>query len=384
MPDDLMRDLVESIYEAAIEPERWPATLSKLTTALGGEQAALGFAVLAEGRCARNVEHNVDPEFTRQWMGEFGGADCWTEGGRRQGLRLGSVVTGADLVDPEELYATDLWRACFSRFGVDDVLSFVLGGPPDHRGFIGVFRSRTRGLFGPTERRRAEPLVRPLQLAASTHAKLGADWQQEQLDLAASPVGVALLDERGSVQTWNAEAHRIAEARDGLAYMRSKLVALDQTAQRQIEDAVARAKRPVEQGGEGSVLRIVRRSGAAPYRLCVLPVPRHTGERFFAWTTRPPAALLVVSDPEVPTPPDAAALRRLFDLTPTLARLALALTAGRSLLEHAREEGVSEVVAQRRLQELLVLTGADDEASLRRALAGPAESASPRRDRRDR
>lgn len=377
-----MRSLVESIYEAAVEPGRWPAALAQLTTALGGERAALGFAVLPHGRCARQVDHNVDPEFSRQWAEEFGGIDCWTEGGRRRGVRPGSVVTGAELFDPEEFFATALWRSCFGRYGVDDSLSFVLGGPPDHRGFVSVFRSRARGFFGPEERRRAESLVRHVMLAASTHAKLASAFQQEQLDLAASPVGIALVDERGYVQTWNAEAHRIADARDGLAYMRSKLVAIDQPTQRRIEDAISRAKRPAEQGGEGSVIGVARRSGAPSYRLCVLPVPRGTGERLFAWTTRPPAALVVVRDPEQPTPPDAAALRRLFDLTPTLARLALCLAGGRSLAEYAADEGVSAAAAARRLRELLALTGADDEATLRRALSEPATattSSAPRR-----
>lgn len=372
MREDDLVSLVESIHEAALAPERWRDVLASFASAVGGEQAALGVTDINTTRSVLQVEHNLDPELIRTWVEEFGASECWAEGARRRGVRAGSVVTGAELVDPEELFASEVWRGCFGRYGVDDALAVLVGGPPDHLGYVGAYRSRARGFFGETERRIAAALVRPLELAATSHARLATSWQQDQLDLAASPFGVALLDARGSVQTWNDEARRIADARDGLAFMRGKLVALDARAQRRLEDAIARASLPAEAGGEGAVLRIARRSGSQPYQLCVLPVPRRTGERLFAWTTRPPSALVIVSDPEVAVPPDARALRRLFDLTPTLARLALALAAGRTLAEYAADEGASPGAAHRRLRELLAVTGASDEDELRRALREPA------------
>ena len=77
---------------------------------------------------------------------------------------------------------------------------------------------------------------------------------------------------------------------------------------------------------------------------------------------------MIVSDPSAPPAPAAHALQRLFDHTPTLARLAAAIALGKTVIEYAADHEVRESTARQQLKELMAHVGVHRQAELVRVL----------------
>ena len=78
--------------------------------------------------------------------------------------------------------------------------------------------------------------------------------------------------------------------------------------------------------------------------------------------------MIAVTDPSAPPPLAEEALRRLFGLTPALARLAVAITNGNTVSEYATEAGVATGTVRQQMKELLARTGARRQADLVRMI----------------
>ena len=193
-PDALLA-LVDAIYEAAFEPSRWSVALPLLVRALNAERGFLGFTSTVRGRTLSSVAHEFDPEFLRQWQGEFGGSDPWYE--RAGNLPTGRVVQGAEVVPFEDLRTTEVHAAVFQPFGIDDLICLSVANHDRYFDFVTVHRSRRIGLFEGSEVRAMRVLAPHLVRAARIHDKLShlsdARTAHEAL-LDRLPYGVLLLD----------------------------------------------------------------------------------------------------------------------------------------------------------------------------------------------
>ena len=374
IPDpDALLALVDAIYEAAFEPSRWSVALPLLVRALNAERGFLGFTSTVPGRTSSSVFHEFDPEFLNQWQGEFGGSDPWYE--RAGSLPTGKVAQGAQVVPFEVLRATEVHAAVFQPFGIDDLICTSVAKHDRHFDFVTVHRSRRIGLFEESEVRAMRFLAPHLVRAGKIHDKLShlsdARTAQETL-LDRLPYGVLLLDGRGRTLGANREAERILAARDGLGVRAGAVYAPHPIAQKKLAAAVSQTCDTARQSSAdaGALLAIPRPSAARAYQVLVAPVPERPRERVFGFTEMRPAAVMVVSDPEAAPEPAAETLRRLFGLTPAVARLAAALAAGRTLAEHAEEVGITQGTARWHLKELFARTGTSRQAELVRLMLG--------------
>jgi len=115
-------------------------------------------------------------------------------------------------------------------------------------------------------------------------------------------------------------------------------------------------------------MRVTRPSGRAPYELVVRPAPREP----LADDRRLSARVAVVigsnSGTRAPMELSAEAVQQFFGLTPKETALALRLAAGRSLVEAARDQGVSVNTARAHLRAIFAKTGVDRQSRLVGAL----------------
>jgi DNA-binding CsgD family transcriptional regulator len=373
-PDpDALFALIDAIYEAAFEPSRWSVALPLLVRALNAERGFLGFTSTVRGRTVSSVFHEFEPEFLNQWQGEFGGSDPWYE--RSGKLPTGKVAQGARVVPFDDLRATEVHAAVFHPFGIDDLICTSVGEHDRYFDFVTVHRSQRIGFFEDSEVRAMRFLAPHLVRAAKIHDKLShlSDTRAaHEVLLDRLPYGVLLLDGRGRTLGANREAERILAACDGLGVRAGAIHASHPDARKNLAAAVSQTCDPARHGSAdvGALLAVPRPSAARAYQVLVAPVPERSGERIFGFTGTRTAAVIVVSDPEAAPEPAAETLRRLFGLTPAVARLAAALAAGRTLAEHAEEAGITQGTARWHLKELFARTGTSRQAELVRLLLG--------------
>jgi transcription initiation factor TFIIIB Brf1 subunit/transcription initiation factor TFIIB len=98
------------------------------------------------------------------------------------------------------------------------------------------------------------------------------------------------------------------------------------------------------------------------------PVVADARERIFGSDPGRIAAIAVLSDSSLAGRPTAEELRELYELTPTLAKLAASLASGRTIRDYAIEAGVTEGTARQQLKELFLRTETSRQADLVRVM----------------
>lgn len=368
---DAFLDLVAHIYDAAVDSDAWAEVLPRIARAVDADGGLIGYITPARGRTAVQLSTAIgDETFHHLWQ-EFESFDPWYDRSGR--LPMGTIALGQNVIPWEELRTTEVHRAILHPAGLDDILVNIVGNHQEGDDYVTLHRRRVRGPFTRREARVLEALSPHLIRAAQIHQRIGSLSQTESgrdalLDLL--PYGVILLDDRGRPIYANSEAERILAAGDGLSVRAGHLRAAGAEAQRALERAVAAAcaGRRSDSGAVGALMAVLRPSLARPYQVLVAPLRERQRHRIFSFAPGSIAAVAVVSDPEAAPEPAAETLARVFHLPPSLARLAAALAAGRTVTEHAENAGISVGTARGQLKELFGRTGTGRQAELVRLL----------------
>ena len=174
--------------------------------------------------------------------------------------------------------------------------------------------------------------------------------------------GMILVDCEGRAVWMNEAARQIVLDADGLTLKGGIL-----TPARSFERARLAALFPnslKERKGQSDRLLVGRPSGRPSYVLLVEPLATGSSEEF---------ALILISDPDVRTALDPAALIEIFGFTAAEAQLAVAIVRGSELSEISRDTGKALPTLRVQLRALFQKTGAKRQADLvRLILAIPA------------
>ena len=240
-----------------------------------------------------------------------------------------------------------------------------MGGPiPLAPGLFGdwcVHRGRHNKPFDERDRDRLEQLLPHLQRALQLRRRLGT-LEVSSAGLAALDalaIGAVVCDGAGAVLFANTAAEMHARSGDGLVLGSSGygVAAFYPAENARLQSLIADAGT----GGPGGAVAITGYEGGRLFVL-VAPLPQRMADG--------PGRVLVTMRPAAAGPTfDAAALGRLFGLTPAEARLALALAAGSSLAEYAAERKVSENTLRTQLSYILRKTDTGNQRELVRLLS---------------
>lgn len=363
---DPISRLVGLIYDAAADPECWPAVVESVLDAVGATSGGLHLydVTTAFHAC---VIPRTDPSWTRcfreHWMTC---EDLLQRISRVPARQMWSYET---LVPRDELERSAFYNEFLRPQGEEVALGVNLLNEGTACGTFNVFRARHRGPFTKRETRVASALTPHLQRAVQLHMRL----RQLETGQAGSAAALDCLDRGallvaadGRVLFANRLADAILAKADGLRLEHGRVAA-----RRSAETAALRRLIAFGAGSaDGSPLPLPRGAGRLPLTALVLPLPLPAK---VSWIMPERAtAIIFLNDPEQAAPrPTTRQLESLFGLTPAQASLALEVAYAEGGLRAAAERlGIAYATARAHLAAVFGKTGVRSQAELVRLLLG--------------
>lgn len=378
-----VQGLVGQVYDAAIDPELWPAVLENITTALDASVLALFIAEAEVNDVGIFLSTGLSDDAISDYIGYYAEKDVWYSETYRQRPpaavpRLSHEWFPDDALERTEFY-NDLLRSADVFYHCGCALRY--DGPA--MSVFNVERPKRSGPFGKRHLELCGRLAPHLSRAVDIHRRF-SDLQGTQgaaLDvLNRLPMGVLLIDEDGHVTFMNKSAGGIVARNDGLTVdakgrCRAARGAETGALQNLIKDA---AKTGAGKGfAAGGAISLPRPSGLRPFAVLAAPLSCTP----FDIGPKSAAAVLFVADPERRHEPPGSLLARLYGLTPMEARVAVAMLSGRSLTQVAETLGVTRNTASTHLRQVYLKTETRRQTELvKLLLTGPAGLEFPPRD----
>jgi len=349
-------EVIQTIYDAALDETRWPGALKELSD-LTGSQAAT-FWVLdgsEQPRLPTFTYINLDPAFVQEYLDRVTHLDPTVQyliAHPKQPIVHDGMVIAEREKDRHPYYD---WHGRYSdtRFRI---VGQVCPAPAVHAG-VALHRTRKAGRYESQDIERFAALYRHLERALAIGLRLGSLGAMQQCTaelLDRHPAAVLFLDEHKRIVYANRNAETLRSNGDGIGLSACGITLLRRQDNDKLQRLIARALSPVVSSGDspGGVMRALRPSGRGPYTLVVAPV----SGRYPALSTLRPAVCLMISDPHSQRTVPNHILRASFGLTEAEARLASLLAAGEDLRAAATKLGITYGTARVRLAEIFQKT----------------------------
>lgn len=365
-----LSELVGLIYDAAIEPARWPVAMEAIRAELNFHNATLDLILLPSGRALSNVVCNVPPEYQAVMAGagpsvveQWGGAE------RLQSLPLDrpAVLTR---VNPALDFATtsNAYVAAFARpQRIIDVLAIGLARDSRAIGSLGMGRHESAGPIGDREVAVAQMLVPHLQRAATINrmlegAAVGQAGLLATLDTVAVPI--VLLDSDARILHVNAAAQALLDRKSLIRSCDGRLEAMTPGASSALAVAIEQAAHDESTIGRRGLGIPIKGKGGQLGALHVLPLGRRRAE-----VSLSAVAALFVAEVDAPFVPPTDMAAALFDLTPAEARVFEHLVRGHTQSAIATKLGIERSTLKTHLTRLYDKVGVRRQTELVRVAA---------------
>ncbi len=353
--------VVSSIYDSAVQPERWTGTMAELHTmfgATGGAALVLADSVSRAPQCV-----TIPTDALAEYAEYYRHIDYILEA--VENGPVGQIRGSRELtaLQPNAEFYMDWMRP----HHLEDGIFVRLTDGPDPATWLVCTEKRSEA-FDTAERvQLAGALVPHFQRAMRIQHDLSeASHQIRNISSAmdnVTRIGMAVVDCLLSVRYLNTAAENIVRRHDGLTIRDGSFEFAHPPA-----DAALRHGINAALGQTGAVVRgttsllCPRPSGLRPYVIHVLP---------FQHVTAPLAesrALVLILDPEQHPQPDGEMLRRLYGLTTAEAAVAIRLIQGDGIKPIAESMCLSAGTVRTHVQHIFDKTGTHRQAELVRTL----------------
>jgi DNA-binding CsgD family transcriptional regulator/PAS domain-containing protein len=364
--DERLLDLVGDIYDCAIDPAKWPATLEAIADFV--QVKAVGINVKDPGnrKVTFVTQWGGNPEYRKSYNERYFALNPAMTAGWFVGLD--EPVTCSGFAGKQAWLRCRMYREWMEPQGYIDACGVNLTKNAQRHSMLSVIRTEEQGWFTEIEDRRLRLLSPHIRRAITIMDMLGVSALQQNalsqvIDLLT--VGVVLTDEAGRIVYANRAAHALLEERSGVVKVNDRLSARDGRAAAALRDAIAAAGR----GGAADIPRAgiavpIPRRGADDLAAWVLPLDAGLRNEFAAPFGSRVAVFLRALDDDKPFPGELFVRR--YGITPAECRVLALLTQGMALREAADALGVSETTAKTHLQHLFEKTGTRRQADLMR------------------
>ena len=360
---DALLDLVGDIYDAAIEPSRWPATCERLGRLVGGMQTAIALHDTVSHQVSLSASWNVDPALEEAMRAYFGinplVPAIWH-------VETGEPFTSFGFLGEQAFKNTRFYHKAAAPFGVGDSALTVLEKSVRQFGALSIQRHSDDPPFGERElallRLLSPHIRRAIMIADLLDARaLERDMLAAALDRLA--VGIVLTDTAGRIAHTNGAADRIFDDGDILRRVGDQLAARDANAGRELAQAIADA-------ASGTTIDIPR-SGI------VVPLKGEAGRDLAAWVLPLDSGLrrelaagfaarvaVFIRELGDTSPFPAELFVRRYAITPAESRVMMLIVQGMTIAETADVLGISLPTAKTHLARLFDKTGTSRQADL--------------------
>jgi DNA-binding CsgD family transcriptional regulator len=380
MNPDVVFSLIDRIYEAAADPDRWQQFLVELSEAFGGAAGLLALQLPDSLRPVHyylvHLREELHPILEKHYArgtpwGQLHDTPCFRDRFVRSSEELSRVFSdggqgGSDFyrewMEPEGLAPEG---PVAHHFGEE-------GGVPVAA--VALYRRVGGRRFSNDDLRLGDLLVPHLARAFRLYRRFGGA-QHERLAMAEVmnrlAVGVMLVDRERRPILRNRTADRLLALNDGLSIsdygLRAATPSDDAVLQRLIADAIAEWR---QSGRRERAMVISRPSGKRAFPVLVAPLLKsEPGD-----AAEDAVASILFGNPDHRQTINPEVIRTFYDLTPAEAELVALLVDGASLEEAARRRGVSINTVRSQLKAVFAKTDTSRQGELIRLVLTGAGS----------
>lgn len=358
--------LIETIYAAVQDPVLWQIVTEKIADAVRGESTTI-FARFPEEQLFSMTRTDAAAWdlYATYYASVNVLMDCCDRVFADGAVRYADRAMPDAVLEKTEFY-NDFFKPNDMHYSLG--LKIPLGQLP--AAYMTCQRPKVNGPFTEQEGPVYTTLLPHLQRALSLHVQL------TQLQLTARGLESALdafdqavfgIDRLGKVILSNQSALKLALTGDPMRISGSMLCTPDPAQNRRLQASILKAIAAAAAAGAGTSfgtsLLIYRVSGLQPLRMTVTPFMSP-----LRGTSAQLAALVFVADPSRRPQPRSAALRNLYNLTPTEARVSDSLLQGLELRDLAGRLGMTLETARFHTKRILAKTGVRRQTELMRLM----------------
>jgi DNA-binding CsgD family transcriptional regulator/PAS domain-containing protein len=369
---DTLEPLIDMLYEAAFDAEKWHAFLTALAQALGGTLPTLFVHDTRAHSGALAINVGYDAGTVRAYKDHFAERNLWLRSGTHL-LTAGSVRTSHMMCSRGALLGSE-WYADYCRpLDISQGIGATIYRDSVVTSNIAVFAGDGRAAYDRDDIALLEMLMPHMQRAMRVHMHMAeSDLRQREFTdaLEHMTVGVILVTARARVVFMNRAARSIVARRDALLVDRTGLRALRSRETATLRALIGAAAQTTAHKGmhPGGEFRVARPNGRGALEIVVSPV---STKDTWSLGERAVAAVYVTDPGQVPQRPEAA-MSRLYGLTPAEAKVAVLIVGGNSGRQAADELRLSYNTVKTHLKRIFVKTGTKGQGELIRLIVAGA------------
>jgi DNA-binding CsgD family transcriptional regulator len=364
MDDGDLEELVESVYDLALEPDQWPQLLRRVAGAFGAHAGSITQENMESGE-GGGLTLGLAPEVPGLYFGHYATRNVLRRLAKPRELMKDfrpTITVDEETLPKRALMKSEFYVDFLRPAGIHSVMTVGLWARGVEFAGVDLFRPLGRPGFSAQEVRLAQALHPHLIRAFRLGRKVAETRELGEAMAAAldrSPYGLFILGDDGRVRHANAAGERLLGEPGGLRAIFGRLSAPSPDDSRRLQRLIAAACGAAGPRVGGTMA--VRRPGErAPLSVVVAP----TRERAFSVLPAGPSVIVCVTDPEAAAGVPESLLRELFDLTSAQAKVAAALIAGRSPRQAAEALGLSFYTVRAHLARIFEKTGAHRQSEL--------------------
>jgi DNA-binding CsgD family transcriptional regulator/PAS domain-containing protein len=356
---------VELIYRAVEDSRHWDDFLDYLVRELRLILASVSIHDPENQSWSFASVRGAFPEIAAAYASDWLDRDPWRRKLREVQPPVGSLLTGAQIVDDGELLTDEAFRRFFQPLGCRHGGAVALANCDCQRGWLLFLRSTAEGPLTDAESRWLQTLVPHLVRVAGVHgrtARLQAERDALAICFDDACCAAVLLDERAGILRANPGAEALLHRRQGLWRKDGKLRASQADGQKQLDGVLARAAA----GGRGQARKaataaIPRSGSATPLVVRATPLVRPGRDSVGASPSR---VVLWMVDPVEKRQFGPQPFGGFFGLTAAEASVCAGLARGLSVQELAAQSHVSLPTIRTHLARVLAKTGTRSQSDL--------------------
>jgi DNA-binding CsgD family transcriptional regulator len=353
-------DLLDQIYDAALDPNGWSNVLDSLNIALNSR----GFALFFQDRTTIrfNQFNGLDAAHIEAYAKHYGLINPWVPAFDRAPH---SVTAAHELMGPSDLEHTEFFNDWLNPLGLHDAIGIPIRRDAGAFFLASGLRDKQAGYYTAAEKRLALRLRPHLKRAVDIYERLNAAQSLRDglvAGMDSLDVGIMLLDEECRMLFANRVADALIKRGDGLMYCHGRVRASHANASEDFSNAVrATAATGTRRGSDSGGMVVLRSKNGKPMTALVCP---RRSEADFGY--RNASVMVFVSNPDAETGMDEGHAARLYGLSRAEAQLLKALLQGTRLADYADTAGITLNTAKGYLKQLFHKTGSGRQSDLMR------------------
>jgi DNA-binding CsgD family transcriptional regulator len=364
MRAETLAELIGTLYDCVLEPERWAEALPLISTM--GESTASSIVVhdRTGTGAGRVFEHGADQSYMRLYFEKL--AATKTFPAKTAVLdQVGDVATMTMLAGEREPLHSDFYIRWVKPLGFRDVMGVLVLKSGRRVAWFSIVRSEVQAPYGQKELRLMGSLsphvCRALLISDALELKTVAVSRLEETVDSLS-TGIFLTEGQGRITYMNGAAEKLLKAGGALKATNGRLAAAQPRARESLARALSlslEGRAPPTTGRHFIALPDAEGAGIVAN---ILPLEWGSGKN--PLSSLPGAAAIIVSDPAGLTQLPTEALAELYGLTRAESHVLEHIVRGQTPQDAADELGVSLATVKTHLQKVFAKTNTTRQAEL--------------------